>query len=368
MAAVARQDVLSQKASAARRALEARSMSPAKALRRALSRTADVLWDLALVTHGIDLSVVEQENLVTVLPADTLLLLLDGPEGVLGIAAVDRQVMTGLIEVQTILQVTQMPLDDRPLTQTDAAMMAPLIDGALDRFVRYLEDHPLRSRFEGFRFGAMIDDARSAALLLDAPEYQMLRVSVDLALGRRRGELLLLFPEPGLAEESAAAPVPDAPGPYEQRMKLLPARMEAVLCRIRLTLRAAQALQPGDLLLLPRDALDGAEFYAGKGDAVAGGRLGQMNGMRAIRLRWPAGLPRDAAAMSADPDPVTEAPVMAPMAAAPLPAPPVEDLAADLPDLPAMEFDSGEFDFSAAMGGEDLGDFDFSAAPMEEDG
>ena len=78
-------DVLGRKASAARRAFEARAMSPAKALRRALSRSADVLWDLALVTHGVGQEIADQDQVVEMLPPRGLLLLLDGPGGALGL-------------------------------------------------------------------------------------------------------------------------------------------------------------------------------------------------------------------------------------------------------------------------------------------
>ena len=109
-------------------------MSPAKALRRALARTADVLWDLPLVTQGVSQEILDQDGCLDLLVPGTLLILLDGPGGGIGLVSVDRQLMTGLIEVQTISQVTRVPIEDRPLTPTDAAMMAPLIDGGLARF------------------------------------------------------------------------------------------------------------------------------------------------------------------------------------------------------------------------------------------
>ncbi|MBY6006646.1 FliM/FliN family flagellar motor switch protein [Salipiger bermudensis] len=390
----ARQDeVLAQKASAARRALEARSMSPSKALRRALSRTADVLWDLALVTHGVAQAHLDQDGVVAALGGDALLILLDGPDGVPGVARIERPVMTGLIEVQTILQVTQMPVEERPLTQTDAAMMAPMIDGALGRFERYLEEHPLQPQIAGFRFGAMVEDARTAGLLLDASGYRAFRVSVDLALGRRTGELALFLPDRPEPESAEDAGAPGQEGPHEQKMKLLPVRMDAVLHRLVLPLSAAERLQPGDLIPLPAEALDGVELLAGDGSGVAGGRLGQINGMRAVRLAWPEGvgppdLPEEG---SAAPGPLlSEAAVPDAMqpAAAPFPEPEM-DIAEDLPDLPPMEFDSGDFDTGDIGTGEFGGDFgtdfsgefasgeeaeegggaefDFAAAPLELD-
>jgi flagellar motor switch protein FliM len=391
----ARQDeVLAQKASAARRALEARSMSPSKALRRALSRTADVLWDLALVTHGVEQAHLDQDGVVAALGGDALLILLDGPDGVPGVARIERPVMTGLIEVQTILQVTQMPVEERPLTQTDAAMMAPLLDSALERFERYLEDHPLQPQIAGFRFGAMVEDARTAGLLLDASGYRAFRVSLDLALGRRTGELALFLPDRAEVAEEAGAEGQE--GPHEQKMKLLPVHMDAVLHRLVLPLSAAEKLQPGDLIPLPPEALDGVELLAGDGSGVAGGRLGQINGMRAVRLAWPEGSalqePEDdggGAALSTAP---SEGAVPAAGGVAAAPAPEVgPDLAEDLPELPPMEFDAGSFDtgdtnteefggdfgtdfsgeFASGEKAEEGGgaEFDFAAAPfdLEED-
>ncbi|MCR8550283.1 FliM/FliN family flagellar motor switch protein [Salipiger sp. P9] len=368
-------DVLGQKASAARRAFEARAMSPAKALRRALSRTADVLWDLALVTHGVSQEMLDQDGVVERLPANTLLVLLDGPEGALGLAVIDREVMTGVIEVQTLLQVTQMPVEDRPLTQTDAAMTAPLIDGTMERLACYLEGHPLHAQFAGYRFGAMVEDARNAGLLLNAAGYRSYRVAVDLALGRRKGDLVLVLPDRPHAEEAelAAQVAPGTPGPHEQKMKLLPVRMEAVLCTLTLPLRAAQRLQPGDLLPLPPEALDGVAFLAGSGAAVAGGRLGQMNGMRAVRLAWPEGAPRSEQAPEpterAEPAPLPASP---PEVAAPEQAPDLEvsEMSEALPELPPMAFDTGDFSFDAAPMEEEASedetlDFDFAAAPLD---
>ncbi|WP_417724325.1 FliM/FliN family flagellar motor C-terminal domain-containing protein [Salipiger sp.] len=386
MGEAARQDVLGQKATAARRAFEARAMSPAKALRRALSRTADVLWDLALVTHGVSQEMLDQDGVIESLAPDVLLLLLDGPDGAIGLAAVDREVMTGLIEIQTILQVTQMPVEDRPLTQTDAAMMGPLIDGTMTRLTRYLEEHPLLPQLDGFRYGAMVEDARTAALLLDAASYRMFRVSIDLALGRRRGDLLLIMPErPGAVKHAgvdSAAPA-DEPGPHERKMKLLPVRMDAVLGRISLPLKAAQALKPGDLLPLKPEAMDGVTLQASYGVAIAGGRLGQMNGMRAVRITWPEGagaaadddsdqeeLPKKSRdTPKAEPDFAAE---LAQIEDAEEVALPADAMTEELPDLPSMAFDSGDFDLDAALGdGPDEGeeavplDFDFAAAPLD---
>ncbi|MEN9060320.1 FliM/FliN family flagellar motor C-terminal domain-containing protein [Ponticoccus litoralis] len=288
MADGGRDDILGQKAQAAQRAFEARGMSLAKALRRALSRTADVLWDLALVTQSVAVEMLDQDGVVAALTPGDLLLLLDGPDGALGLVLVDRQVMTGLIEVQTIQQVTQMPLDtERVLTPTDAAMMAPLLDGALDRLADSLAEHPLHGQLQGYRFGAMVEDARTASLLLDGAAYRVFTAEVDLALGRRRGVLKLILPERKPRRGADAPPPEDLPGPHEALLSRVPAKLDAVLTRVRLPLNRARALKPGDLLPLASDALGRVEVMAGPGHLVARGRLGKINGLRAVRLTWP---------------------------------------------------------------------------------
>ncbi|MBW4985895.1 FliM/FliN family flagellar motor switch protein [Mameliella sp. CS4] len=387
MADGARNDVLGQKAQAAQRAYEARGMSLSKALRRALSRTADVLWDLALVTQSVTVEMLDQDEVVEALGPRDLLILLDGPEGALGLASVDRQVLTGVVEVQTIQQVTQMPVEeDRLLTQTDAAMMAPLIDGALTRLADTMEGHPLHLQLDGYRFGAMLEDSRAAGLILDAAGYRAFRAEIDLALGRRRGRMTLFLPERKPRQDTPEAG--RGVGPHEERLSRVAARLDAKLARITMPLGRAEALKPGDLLSLPPDALDKIEVTAGRGDLVARGRLGQLNGLRAVRLNWPATSVTAGSlggCAAAEPAPEAgfghDAPAAAPEPAVPdLPqvAEPAEE---DLPDLPPMDFDGGDFDFSglgddtsAEGGGEpmaalpeiDMGD-GFDAAPLDFD-
>ncbi|GAA4218417.1 flagellar motor switch protein FliM [Sagittula marina] len=371
---------MGQKAQAALRAFEARGMSPAKALRRALSKTADVLWDLALVTQSVTVENLDQDGVVESLSPSDLVLLLDGPDGAIGLATVDRQVLTGVIEVQTIQQVTQMPIEeDRPLTQTDAAMISPLLDGALMRMVAVLEDSPLTEMLEGFCFGAMLEDARAAGLLLDASGYKAFRADVDLALGRRKGRLSFILPERKPKRHSGGAG--QGPGPHADIFSRVPARLDAVLSRVTLPLSKAQALKPGDMLRLSPDALDRVEVYAAHGQLVAKGRMGQMNGNRAVRLTWPVLGPMALSGPSEAGDGFGEGngkvsgglPEIAPQEEdfPDLPALGDDDGAEDLPELPAMDFESeaGDFDFGDLGGDSSVEDFDmdFGSAPLDID-
>lgn len=361
MADGATQGVLGLKARVAQRAFEARGMSAGKALRRALSRSADVLWDLALVAQSVDIDVLDQDGVVDALTAGDLLVVLDGPDSVLGLATIDREVLTALVEVQTIQQVTQVPVDDRPLTATDAAMAAPFMDDVLKRFAANLEDNPLRAGLEGFRFGAMIEDKRAAANLLNAPAYQGFRTSVDLALGRRKGRIGFFLPQQTAA---SSQPAQSEPGRYEQAMKFLPVAIEATLARIALPLGTVESLKPGDLLPLSPSVIDNVELRAGRSPVVAKGRIGQMNGMRAVRLNWPQIPANKDLTKTEESETATAAPPPG-VALARITSPSVQDLPdtiavedtlPDLPEIPApdteeefgdfetMDFDALDFD------------------------
>ncbi len=370
MGDAARQDVLGQKASASRRAFEARAMSPAKALRRALSRTADVLWELPLVTQGVQQEMLDQDGCLEVLAPGLLLLLMEGPDGVRGLVSVDREIMTGMIEIQTISKVTRMPIEDRPLTPTDAAMMAPLIDGALERFETNLEGHPDLAQLSGYRFGAMVEDARTVGLLLEATSFRAFRVTLDLDTGTRRGDMQIILPIRKLA---TVAQEPDSPqpGPHEQRMMLVPARIEVVLARVRMPLSRASALRPGDLIELPASALDKAELIAGKGQRLAAGRLGQMNGFRAIRLNLPGG-PRRNSELDSGSDADRSSAALPDIGLLQTMNPAEADLGEGLPDLPSLDFEAefsggGDFDFDPASMAEESGEFTMAAMATDWD-
>lgn len=285
-----------EKARVAQRVHEARGMSTAKALRRALARTADDLWGLALVCTDVQIEALDQDGVIDALSDDALMLVLDGPDGASGLAMIDRAALTAITEIQTIQTVTTLPVDPRPLTHTDAAMVAPMLDDTMARFALNLDDNPLRPQIEGFRFGAMVEDRRSATLLLDAAEYRTYHTQMDLAAGARAGRLSLFLPDRVLPKAE------DAEDAVETRRQVdaflsVPARLECVLARVRLPIAKAETLKPGDILPLQANTLDGVEVIAKGGGAIAGGRLGQLNGARAIRLTWPER--GEAAAMAA---------------------------------------------------------------------
>ena len=162
-------------------------------------------------------------------------------------------------------------------------MIAPLLDAALPRFSSMLTGQPDRAHLQGYGFGAMVDDVQTAALALDVETCHVIRFDIGLAQDQRSGQIVFLFPEAVKPAETGDAGTGQT-GKYEAAMQLVPARMQAILTRIHIPLAKAQSLKPGDVLEISANALTSASLVVDGGYVAARGKMGQMNGFRAVRI------------------------------------------------------------------------------------
>ncbi|GAW33732.1 surface presentation of antigens [Roseovarius sp. A-2] len=297
--------IIHRKARAARDGSDARAMSPAKALRLSLARAADTLFDLALTVATVEQRRLSLGLLVETVSDEGLILLLDGAGGARGAVVLDSQMMAALIEVQTTGTVRPGVAPARRATRTDAAMVAPLVDALLDGI-----DAEMTAGVEGyvprgFRFGDRMEDLRALGLALDAPEFDLYRVTADLGPGVRTGRLDLLMP----ARRAVPPNAPDEKGPGTRaahaRMSDValgaPVVLDAVMARISLPLREACALSVGQVLPLTPESLGAIQLTGAGAHLVAEARLGQLNGWRALRLVSSAAAPLPEMAVAPEP-------------------------------------------------------------------
>ncbi len=268
---------------------QARAMSPAKALRLALAQASDLHFGLPMVVTTVEQVEIPQTALLEELDGGGLLVLLDGPGGARGAVRMDTGLLTALIEVQTTGRVTGRAFGERAATRTDAAIAAPLIDAALERAETQLCEEAPDHWAGGFRFGVMMEDARGMSLALEAAEFHVFRVTVELGRGAFPGSISFLLPVPEPPPPPAAA---DDGGKMqrtlEQSAMSAPVSLDAVLARVTLPLTQLCGLAPGDVVPIQMDRPLQIRLEASRKHVVALGRLGQMNGGRAVRLT-PAG-------------------------------------------------------------------------------
>lgn len=314
MATDEQKSVIHRKAMGGRDEFDARVMSPSKALRLALAKVSANMFGLAVTVTTVQQVKLPNKDIQAQTGDDGLLLLLDGEAGARGAAKVDCQFLTALIEVQTTGKVRQGEAQDRPFTRTDAAIVAPLLDAVLARYDSQLADAMPGYEKDNFRFGDMIEDARSLALALESPDFDFYRLTLDIDDGAKTGVLTLLLPHRDIAPET------EKPGKVQQENTAslaknaleAPVAIDAVLARIKMPLKDICELAPGMILPLEATCLKDAQLVATDGQVVARVRLGQMNGMRAVMCVAPLTADAEAAADSdtagANPELITKNP------------------------------------------------------------
>ncbi|MEM6578737.1 MAG: flagellar motor switch protein FliM, partial [Pseudomonadota bacterium] len=180
MSQAAEYSVIHRKAKVARDEFDAREMSPAKALRLSMAKTAETLFHLPLVVRTVEQVTVPLQQMETKLGDDGLLIVLDGSDGLNGAVKLDNAIVSSLIEVQLIGQLRDRAPEERAFTHTDAAITQPLINEMLGRFNDILADEEIESGADGLRFGDMVEDARTLVLGLEGSDFELYRLNVDL--------------------------------------------------------------------------------------------------------------------------------------------------------------------------------------------
>ncbi len=286
MASQGKNSILHRKTLGGRLDFDARVMTPSKALRLALAKSADKLFDLVLTVTLVEQVALTQGKIRDVAGNDGLLIMLDGAGGACGAAKFDMQMLAGLIEVQTMGFVHKAEAKPRPVTDTDAAMVAPMTDAVMQGYDAELSEAMPGYQPQGFRFGDRVEDGRALSLILDAQGYDLFRLNVDLGEGAKTGVLTLILPVQPQMKHTQEAPGAQAGARHGFKGNTLdaPVTMDAVVARIRMPLNEVCKLAIGSVLPVPAESFSKTELVAAGNHVVAEVLLGQMSGLKAVRF------------------------------------------------------------------------------------
>ena len=343
--ATAARSALVRKAHVGREEHQARAMTLAKALRLTAAKVADDLFDLALAVIGFRAERHASDALAPLFDDTGLLMLLEGPERSRAAAVMDAALVGALIQQQTMGKVLPTPEggETRRLTDTDAAICAPFLDALLARVTTLPEVPSEQALIRGYAFGARTEEPRLLLMALEAQSYRVLHLTVDIEGGRRQGTLMFCLPEAAVARAGgggegagdAAGLAPQvAPTPRTLRdpVMALKINLPVALTRIHVPLKRLSALKVGDTVTLEGVDFGEARVLTPQGKTLGKGSLGQLNGVRALRImsQPAAGGAADGfgASMPAADHETAGAPNMA--------VDPEDEDRSDLPDLPDM--------------------------------
>lgn len=213
---------------------------------------------------------------------------LSGAEGPLGLIGLDAETRAAVVEAQALGRPLDQVADPRPFTAADAALAEPL----LSTFLAEVAESTTGTAYEGWIGDARLDmrlpGAREAGLLLADRSYRVVRLTLDLGVGGRQGLLVLML---RLLPPAPPVTAPAEPSSWEDLLsaQVLAAQapIRAVLQRVRLTIEAAEALRPGQVVPLPGVTVASVRLEGPDGSDLGPARLGQVAGMRAVRLEAP---------------------------------------------------------------------------------
>ena len=263
-------------------------MSVPKALRVCIAKTADDLFDLPMAVIGAVQEKCSSVGLPERVDESGLMVFLDGPGGVIAGAVLGPEFVTALVQQQTTGRVTAAQTAARRMTATDAALCAPMLDEMFRRAHALLDEPSDRDLLAPFRFGAKAESKRLFLMSLDVPEYQVVRLTVDMAGGVFQTTLLLLLPvieRPAERETITADGLAKPQGAsLEKAVMGLQAELWAVLAKIRVPLSRLERLKPGDVMGIPLDAFDKVQLMSRDGRRIGQGVMGQIDGKRALQV------------------------------------------------------------------------------------
>lgn len=229
-------------------------------------------------------------ELVEDLPDRPLATLVDRPGGGLGAFVMSADLAAAMVETQTLGRLGSQPAPLRPPTPVDAALAADVIDRTLSRLEAAAALEAEGAWAAGYRYATFLAAPHTLPRLLEDQPYRCFWAEVDCGVPGRRGSALLALPAGAPARASAGSEVSaDAAdlvfaAALRAEVEAAAVTLEAVIARVALPLSQVMALAPGEVLRLPGAAVDRVDLLASGGVRVAGGKLGQTRGLRALRL------------------------------------------------------------------------------------
>jgi flagellar motor switch protein FliM len=260
------------------------SLTPARALRLAATRGAERSIGLPLAVLGVAEEEGTLDELLSRLEDGLLVLALAEGSDPVGLVALDAEARAAAIEVQALGRVLPASPEPRLVTAADAALARPLLAAILAEVETALADTALAGWVRALRLGDRLPGVREATMLLADRRYRIVRLTLDLGAGGRQGLLAVMIRLPPTQPEAT-----EAPAPVVRVADLAlgaPTCLQAVLHRLQLPLDQAEGLEVGTVLPLPGVTVASVRVEGG-GQDLGPARLGQVSGMRAIRIESP---------------------------------------------------------------------------------
>ena len=116
---------------------------------------------------------------------------------------------------------------------------------------------------KGVTIGAKFDSLRAAGLAIEDAEFRAMRLSIELPIGERRAELLLMLPNHQLAKKiETVKPTDQSWGTkMSAAVAMAPVTLDVILHHMSLPLGLVDALKEGDTIRLLGETVGGGAAF-----------------------------------------------------------------------------------------------------------
>jgi len=251
-----------------------------------LTKAANDTVGLVLSVHGVAEEVAKLDEMLGSLDDRLMLIGLEADDQLTGIVAVNMELRAAVLEMETMGALLGQPAEERSPTRTDKTLCDPLIDAFLLAFPSAVVGTPLEGWLNGCKAADKLESTRAAGLILADGDYRIVRMTVDLGVAERQGELVIALP---VLQADSPAEVPtkeviDWGTEFRAAVEDAPAGLTAQLHRFDISLATAQSLKVGSVLPLTGCTVSSVVLLAPDGKRIAQAKLGQSGGYRAVRL------------------------------------------------------------------------------------
>lgn len=266
-------------------------VTPVRVVRLSMARAAQTSIGLHASVLGVTEEIMPFDDVLALVDAEMMLLALERDAIPMGFAAIDLQLRTTSVELQTIGIKSENPAPERSITDADAALCGPLVTEFLEDLARTSTDTPIEGWADSYSAGARFPSTRAISMTLEDRPMRLVRLQLDLGGNQRQGEMLVALP-------AGAKPQPvqsnqRKAGRFDEQMRetvmAAPTNLTAVLHRFRLPLKEIRSFEVGQVVSLPGVTVGSVRLESQDGSKVADARLGQATGLRALRIERPAG-------------------------------------------------------------------------------
>lgn len=265
-------------------------LSPDAACVRAVARAGFIAAGLKVAGPKVDVRNLDGVSALSDLLIEAAMVIpCAAPDGSEGFLALSSAGLTALVEKTTTGRIASAESEERAASTIDRLLCHAFLERFLEAWRELLSGSAAEAWLEGYRLeDRMVAPDVLSMSAADVP-YRVHDVTAMFD-SIRPVRFWVAMPETRLRPKSAgdaaqgARAVGDWAKDWRAAVLESPAELEAVLCRLELSLDEVRRWEPGDRVPIPATALSTVTLGRRNGPSVATARLGQARGVRALRL------------------------------------------------------------------------------------